>query len=877
MRTISTEAGYQLAAIGRRFDVKVEVKDAGGTWRDVASYPGFNALETASWGEDVDGPHATADVVLLAHAEKWSVSPLISAAAVNRGFNPAASYAAFLDLNRELRISVAVGGGDGPVGTYLVVFHGRIDTIDAGGERLQLACRSLSGALHDTWIEEERVYSFGTVSGNPVSMRVWAPSTAYSTSDYILPTEAKRNGRFYKCTTAGTSGTTEPTWPTSSTVADGTATHTYQSTTSTAGNLVEKVMQNILDDNGFSSVVLYTPTPSTWAIKQFLQKREPVFDALTNLAMQIGWQVRYKWRSGTGQFELTFSQPDRAKSAVDRVFAASDYAGIPRLALDLSSIRTTVRVRYPNAASLDPAGNPTRAVVTRTDSTAETKYGRRFMEISEADSSQIDSSTEATAMADAALADLKDPKVEQSVDLLGGFPFVELGDLYRFTANGYHYDADQELAVFGYRHEANGAGVMSTRLDCRGKPSGAFSGWFARSVLANPEEETPVNVFASGAGLVLAASAIIGGCRLTCTPSPERSSDGGTYEFHVSTSSGFTPSSSTLKTVGRSREVEVTDLVPGTTYYAKVVPSYPDTNGRIVRGYPSEQVSVVAGRGATAHLIAEPEWGRYPLNGGFETRHDASGPPDHWTVATGTWGTDFDIVSGSGGRSGDKYLRIVTTNAAVLRSSEFVCEEGARYALSFLSKNSHATTAGGTVKVRWLRHDRVTLSTSGLTIPGGTSWVKSVMGFTAPADTRFAQIEVTNESFEEESWVDQIRFEQLGKSYEAWNVPSLQNSWSDVGSGHQPSGYRKDIGGRVHLRGLIKGGTTTDNTLLFVLDAGYRPPAEEYRMTMCSTSAGARAIVLLLIQADGDVRIYDMPSSSYNDWLTLSGVSFDTN
>ncbi len=50
----------------------------------------------------------------------------------------------------------------------------------------------------------------------------WLASTAYALDDLVLPTVA--NGYYYKCTTAGTSGTTEPTWPTTegATVTDGT-------------------------------------------------------------------------------------------------------------------------------------------------------------------------------------------------------------------------------------------------------------------------------------------------------------------------------------------------------------------------------------------------------------------------------------------------------------------------------------------------------------------------------------------------------------------------------------------------------------------------------------------------------------------------------
>jgi hypothetical protein len=58
----------------------------------------------------------------------------------------------------------------------------------------------------------------------------WAASTAYALNDLRMPTSAKENGIYYKCTTAGTSGSTEPAWPTTigATVADGTAVWTAE-------------------------------------------------------------------------------------------------------------------------------------------------------------------------------------------------------------------------------------------------------------------------------------------------------------------------------------------------------------------------------------------------------------------------------------------------------------------------------------------------------------------------------------------------------------------------------------------------------------------------------------------------------------------------
>lgn len=76
--------------------------------------------------------------------------------------------------------------------------------------------------------------------GNPATWYVgllgaatWQASTAYSSGTYVVPTTfgsipVLNPGRIWKCTTAGTSGSTQPTWGTTAgaTNTDGTATWT---------------------------------------------------------------------------------------------------------------------------------------------------------------------------------------------------------------------------------------------------------------------------------------------------------------------------------------------------------------------------------------------------------------------------------------------------------------------------------------------------------------------------------------------------------------------------------------------------------------------------------------------------------------------------
>ena len=67
------------------------------------------------------------------------------------------------------------------------------------------------------------LYIDGTVTWT-ILFTTWQANIPYIVGDIVAPTTP--NGCFYTCTTAGTSGLTEPAWPISGTVTDGTATWT---------------------------------------------------------------------------------------------------------------------------------------------------------------------------------------------------------------------------------------------------------------------------------------------------------------------------------------------------------------------------------------------------------------------------------------------------------------------------------------------------------------------------------------------------------------------------------------------------------------------------------------------------------------------------
>ena len=116
-----------------------------------------------------------------------------------------------------------------------------------------------------------------------------------------------------------------------------------------------------------------------------------------------------------------------------------------------------------------------------------------------------------------------------------------------------------------------------------------------------------------------------------------------------------------------------------------------------------------------------------------------------------------------------------------------------------------------------------------------------------------------------ERWADAMAAVEVPGMPEAWVSPTLLNSWVNYGGEFNTAGYYKDPFGRVHLRGLIKDGTATAGTVLFVLPSGYRPSATE----VCSTLSNAAAADVQ-VAANGDVKIL----IGSNVWLSLDGISF---
>lgn len=104
-----------------------------------------------------------------------------------------------------------------------------------------------------------------------------------------------------------------------------------------------------------------------------------------------------------------------------------------------------------------------------------------------------------------------------------------------------------------------------------------------------------------------------------------------------------------------------------------------------------------------------------------------------------------------------------------------------------------------------------------------------------------------------------------------WITPALLNGWVPYGAAF-PIGYSKDDAGNVWIKGIVKGGTVSNNPetgVIFVLPKGYRP-AEQKSFSVRSDTTSQSVLGAIILEPDGRVRAF----AGSHVLLSLSEVSF---
>ena len=917
MRTLSATEDKIVTGTARRAFVRVSVRDGGGTFRDLTTYPEFNFVRSVDWSEGVDDNGMTAKVTCIAAIGDRSLVPFHATSPLNTNFVVGTASSSLLAVGREVKIEAGVGSdGDSAPAVWNEVFRGYIDALEWPGEEMMIDCVGLEAKLRDTWIETERVYAYAQGASATKGCLTFETSKAYALNELVIPSQAKRNAHFYKVTTAGTTGAAEPTWPTGSgsTVVSGGVTFTEVGACSTTtGTLVENVIQQIINDGlGAGAVTLFTPVSPAWAIRSYAQQRQSVLDAIKDLANQIGWSLRYRWDAGTSAFRLTLYDPGRSTTTPARTFAPSEIVDVSACRVEITEIRNVVQVIYPDSTDVDPKGYAIRKTVVVSDSASITKYGRRFMEISEGDASNLNTSAEATTLANAALSDLKDPGAEYAVEV-PLFPWVQLGDLLRFAADGRHFTANQDLAVVQVDHTIDDT-TAATKITTRGKPASGLDRWLDLDGRANsPEDIHSLVLNTSGETFVATLTPTVGGQHAQADlGAASQAAFQQWFEVHASKTSGFTPSKQTLKASGANLHAPLTDLEPGERYYVKHVP-FTFNAGRPVRGLPSEESSFVATRAQSAYYDSRSTQSHLPLNGNFEhaVRDLTTSPPDHWEVdlsagaGTEAWGAAGSCYWGTDANKG-RYisLRADATRRGSLISSPFEVRRGVRDWNIYLSIRRQLGSGVGSpydliVDILGYADAALTSLTTNLSVflsgsasgpyPALNTWYDtSVLGGSLgalPSNTNFIQIRLRRsvvgstlvswdigDIYAQEADFGRLTVDTL--TMPAWTAPSYLNSWTDYNAAtHQPGGYLKDPMGFVRLRGLVRRTVAGFGTgvPVFQLPVGYRPAKSTNYMVV-----GNNRATRLEIDTAGNVTVVASDSATPEAFVSLDGVNFDT-
>lgn len=621
---------------------------------DITNLEGHNWFHGGAINEGNDMPVATAELEIHRDYGRLSLSPFRDDSKLNQG-------GVIIDESKPMQIWSAVLPADiSPVvADYMLVYSGIIDSFNFGTTPGKIKSRDKGHLLADTMIKTIRVY--GSPTGTPL----------------------------------------------------------------------ETIIQNILDDNintpGLGSVTLFSVngTPGTpfipgespgYDLLTFYQSKQSVFEAIRTLTTEIGWEIKYKFNSNTGDFEFTLFEPPRSKTTPDFSFnSRNEYRDFREFEVSRLGVRNSFKGVFTDISGVEMTGAPDltfaenfpspdtitrsagswitdgflgnqrikivgsalndgeyqidtvsatvltlkededlqnegpvsgvtittglRTTIIVIDQASIDKRGELYMELTEGSSSQINTVTVMERYLNGAKGDLSEPTAIAGV-VMPYFPWAETspGDLWGFAANGVHFNTDQAFAPDKITHRFDGSGDAKTTGSLRGKVSGGRLRWFEReggrhvaAAIDDKQDVAPANVATQASAQTVIST--FDDPRVT----EPKMVDWAYTEVYLDTTPGFTPSFATLVKRIRDTRIELSGLVPGQTYYLKLI--HVDRQGN--RSQISAQVVETAQEVAAYHTNNETEViavNRNPSFGQF-TFPEASNPPDAWFP---------DPISGSG-------------------------------------------------------------------------------------------------------------------------------------------------------------------------------------------------------------------------------------
>lgn len=159
-----------------------------------------------------------------------------------------------------------------------------------------------------------------------------------------------------------------------------------------------------------------------------------------------------------------------------------------------------------------------------------------------------------------------------------------------------------------------------------------------------------------------------------------------------------------------------------------------------------------------------------------------------------------------------------------------------------------STLAGNLTRENLRRQVETIRIETGVSIPatfaGGLVRVKNKLG-AKPTEVRIGQVSPVAE-------------------ISGWISPTFQNSWADYGSPNDTVAFKKDVMGRLLLKGVAVGGSI--GVAMFTLPVGYRPSVRQIIGTTSNSVHGE-----IVIETSGEV----VPTVGSNVYFGLAGLSVE--
>lgn len=489
------------------------IRDGGGVWRDLTDLYGVDFVQGWEESDGVDDDGASARLTLRRRHHWLSLQPGVATSRPNS--TDPGIYDQLVDVARRIKLEEAVlpaGASRDLAGDvhWQLAFDGYIRAVShGGGEEIAVELIDRIRALQVAWVQPNRTPN---------------PDVDFS----------------------------------------------YASTPTDIEDVLAQQLLDWAPAEGFGGgdgVTLYVPTSPAFVLDNApggftVPATSSVLQAQTDLVDRtIGWLLRYRWDDARQEFRYTLYEPGRGNtwSASDPQLTSDDIVGWRRIETSDEDIRNDIEVEYGDAADGDNLSVNRRKAVRYTDTLSVNRYWRRYARVSLASVSELSDTAQAGDLCNAILSDLAYPLADIEVDVRARRD-IQIGDLVKLIADGEHFDVDVVVAVVGVRH-SRGATERRTTLTLRSeRPVGRRRRWLdvidlvsiGDGLFPPPTPPTPT-VTAIQGGLVIdwPYPANHGNRRYRET------------EIHLGTSSGFTPSSSTLVEVVRGKSAATIRNLPG--------------------------------------------------------------------------------------------------------------------------------------------------------------------------------------------------------------------------------------------------------------------------------------------------------------------------